>query len=117
VQDAGAHCLAPFVDRAGQERPPARLDCFREGAVDGLEPVRRAAGRPGPERDDRGLRGGREFERGLSLDQRGELARQRVRADDLVDDAGATTGRDRRPRLEGAERPGLLQAVLGEGRE
>jgi hypothetical protein len=53
--------------------------------------------------------------RGIAVDQRGELARQRVRPDDLVDDAVATAGGDGRPRLQGAERTRLLEAVLGEG--
>jgi hypothetical protein len=76
-----------------------RLDGLGQGAVYRFDLLGRAAWRLGPERHDRRLWGGRELQRGLSLDQRGELARQRVRADDLVDDAGATTGGDRRPRL------------------
>src|SRR5689334_21063402 len=61
VEDAGAQRFAAFVDGAGHECPPPRLDGLGKGAVEGIELLGRTSGRSGPERHDRRLRNGREL--------------------------------------------------------
>src|SRR6185437_11584219 len=115
MENAGAHGFASLIDRSRQECLPASLNGLGQGAIDGLELLRRAATRPGPERHDRRLREGGELQRGLSLDQASELARQRVATNDLIDDAATTASGDGRPRPQRAKWPRLLRTVLGEG--
>ena len=102
-------------DRPGDERAASRLDRLRQRRLTRVQPVGRAARRARAEGDDGCLRLGGELQLGFTLDERGQLAGECVRARHLGGDAGASARGDGRPGLQRAERSGLLGSVLGEG--
>jgi hypothetical protein len=82
-----------------------------------LSPSSLARGQPAGrarEGGDGGLGRGGQLWLGFALDQRRQLAGERVRARHPGGDAGASARGDGRPRLEGPKRSRLLEPVFGE---